>query len=67
MSVLTLAIPSKGRLMEQAQMLLEKSGFKIERIGSDRGCLDPPLLAGNGWRIRLGPRKAARQRCGGPR
>jgi ATP phosphoribosyltransferase len=37
MSILTLAIPSKGRLMEQAQGLLEKAGFKIERIGSDRG------------------------------
>jgi ATP phosphoribosyltransferase len=37
MSVITLAIPSKGRLMEQAQALLEKSGFGIERIGSDRG------------------------------
>ena len=37
MSILTLAIPSKGRLMEQAQSLLEKSGFQIERIGSDRG------------------------------
>ncbi len=37
MSVLTLAIPSKGRLMEQAQALLEQSGFKIERIGSERG------------------------------
>ncbi len=37
MSELILAIPSKGRLMEQAQGLLEKSGFQIERIGSDRG------------------------------
>jgi ATP phosphoribosyltransferase len=37
MSVLTLAIPSKGRLMEQAQSLIEKAGFKLERIGSDRG------------------------------
>ena len=37
MSDLILAIPSKGRLMEQAQSLLEKSGFGIERIGSDRG------------------------------
>ena len=37
MSVLTLAIPSKGRLMEQAQALLENAGFAIERIGSDRG------------------------------
>jgi len=37
MKVLTLAIPSKGRLMEQAQSLIEKAGFKLERIGSDRG------------------------------
>jgi ATP phosphoribosyltransferase len=37
MSVLTLGIPSKGRLMEQAQGLLEKSGFVIERLGTDRG------------------------------
>ena len=37
MSVLTLGIPSKGRLMEQAQELLLKAGFGIERIGSDRG------------------------------
>ena len=37
MSVLTLGIPSKGRLMELAQELLAKSGFGIERIGSDRG------------------------------
>lgn len=37
MSLLTLGIPSKGRLMEQAQALLEKSGFAIERLGTDRG------------------------------
>jgi ATP phosphoribosyltransferase len=37
MSVLTLGIPSKGRLMEQAQGFLEKSGFNIERLGTDRG------------------------------
>jgi ATP phosphoribosyltransferase len=37
MSVLTLGIPSKGRLMEQAQGLLEKSGFTLERLGTDRG------------------------------
>ena len=37
MSVFTLGIPSKGRLMEQAQELIESAGFKIERIGSDRG------------------------------
>lgn len=32
-----LGIPSKGRLMEQAQALLLKAGFGLERIGSDRG------------------------------
>ena len=37
MSMLTLGIPSKGRLMEQAQEVLLKAGFGIERIGSDRG------------------------------
>ena len=37
MTTLTLGIPSKGRLMEQAQALLLKAGFGIERIGSDRG------------------------------
>ena len=37
MSALTLGIPSKGRLMEQAQALLLKAGYGIERIGSDRG------------------------------
>ena len=37
MKTLTLGIPSKGRLMEQAQQLIEDAGFKIERIGSDRG------------------------------
>jgi ATP phosphoribosyltransferase len=37
MTMLTLGIPSKGRLMEQAQGLLEKSGFTIERLGTDRG------------------------------
>jgi ATP phosphoribosyltransferase len=37
MKNLILGIPSKGRLMEQAQELLAKSGFGIERIGSDRG------------------------------
>lgn len=37
MSGLTLGIPSKGRLMEQAQGLLEKSGLVIERLGTDRG------------------------------
>jgi len=37
MKKLTLGIPSKGRLMEQAQELLARAGFAIERIGSDRG------------------------------
>ena len=37
MTTLTLGIPSKGRLMEQAQALLLKAGYGIERIGSDRG------------------------------
>ncbi|MDE2383502.1 MAG: ATP phosphoribosyltransferase [Alphaproteobacteria bacterium] len=37
MNTLTFAIPSKGRLMEQAQGLIEQAGFKVERIGSDRG------------------------------
>ena len=37
MRTLTLAIPSKGRLMEQAQDLIEKAGFAIDRIGSARG------------------------------
>lgn len=36
MSPLTFAIPSKGRLMEAASVLLEKSGFAIARDGSDR-------------------------------
>lgn len=37
MSSLTLAIPSKGRLMEAAAELLAKSGFGIDRLGTDRG------------------------------
>ena len=37
MKKLILGIPSKGRLMEQAQELLVKAGYRIERIGSDRG------------------------------
>ena len=37
MKKLTLGIPSKGRLMEQAQELLVKAGYRIERIGSERG------------------------------
>jgi ATP phosphoribosyltransferase len=37
MNTLTIAIPSKGRLMESAAALFEKAGFKIERLGTDRG------------------------------
>jgi ATP phosphoribosyltransferase len=37
MSVLTLAIPSKGRLMEATAGLLAKAGFTIDRLGADRG------------------------------
>jgi ATP phosphoribosyltransferase len=37
MSTLTLAIPSKGRLMEAAAELLAKAGLAIERTGADRG------------------------------
>lgn len=37
MSVLTLAIPSKGRLMEATAELLAKAGFTIDRQGADRG------------------------------
>ncbi len=37
MSVLTLAIPSKGRLMEATADLLAKAGLGIDRLGADRG------------------------------
>jgi ATP phosphoribosyltransferase len=37
MSSLTLAIPSKGRLMEASAALLTRAGFEIERLGADRG------------------------------
>ena len=37
MSPLTLAIPSKGRLMEASAELLRKAGFTIERLGAARG------------------------------
>ncbi len=37
MKTLTLAIPSKGRLMEQAAAVLEAAGLSIERSGTDRG------------------------------
>jgi ATP phosphoribosyltransferase len=37
MSSLTLAIPSKGRLMEATAELLSKAGLGIERLGAERG------------------------------
>ncbi len=37
MSPLVIAIPSKGRLMESAAGLFEKAGFKIKRLGTERG------------------------------
>ena len=37
MSVITLAIPSKGRLMEATAECLRHAGFLIERLGADRG------------------------------
>jgi ATP phosphoribosyltransferase len=37
MSTLTLAIPSKGRLMEATAELLARAGFTIDRQGADRG------------------------------
>ena len=37
MSPLTLAIPSKGRLMEATAELLGRAGFTIDRLGADRG------------------------------
>ena len=37
MSTLTLAIPSKGRLMEATAELLAKAGFTIDRLGAERG------------------------------
>lgn len=37
MSVITLAIPSKGRLMEATAECLRHAGFLIERAGADRG------------------------------
>lgn len=35
--VLTIALPSKGRLMEKAQELFAAAGYEISRIGSARG------------------------------
>lgn len=37
MNTLTLAIPSKGRLMETTAELLAKAGFTIDRLGAERG------------------------------
>ena len=37
MTLLTIAIPSKGRLMEQANELFERAGLQIERYGTERG------------------------------
>lgn len=37
MRLLTLAIPSKGRLMEESAALLARAGLGIERLGADRG------------------------------
>ena len=37
MSLVTLAIPSKGRLMEATADLLVRGGFSIDRLGADRG------------------------------
>jgi ATP phosphoribosyltransferase len=37
MNTLTIAIPSKGRLMEQSAEIFERAGFKIERLGTERG------------------------------
>lgn len=37
MSNLTLALPSKGRLREQAETMFARAGFDIVRIGSARG------------------------------
>ena len=37
MSLITLAIPSKGRLMEATAELLGRAGFTIDRLGADRG------------------------------
>lgn len=37
MTMLTLAIPSKGRLMESAHELLRRAGLDIDRLGDERG------------------------------
>lgn len=37
MTILTLGIPSKGRLMEAANERLAKGGLEIARLGSERG------------------------------
>jgi ATP phosphoribosyltransferase len=37
MSALILAVPSKGRLMEQTAEFLSKGGLKLRKVGHDRG------------------------------
>ncbi|MDE2446745.1 MAG: ATP phosphoribosyltransferase, partial [Alphaproteobacteria bacterium] len=37
MTTRTIAIPSKGRLMEQSNEVFERAGLKIERFGTERG------------------------------
>jgi ATP phosphoribosyltransferase len=37
MSALVLAVPSKGRLMDQTSEFLAKSGLKLRKVGNDRG------------------------------
>lgn len=37
MTALTLAIPSKGRLKDQAEAWLQRCGFRLKQIGGERG------------------------------
>ena len=37
MTRLTIAIPSKGRLKENAEAWLAKAGFRLKQAGGDRG------------------------------
>ncbi len=39
MTALTLAIPSKGRLKDQAEAWLKRCGFRLKQIGGERGYL----------------------------
>ena len=34
---LVIAIPSKGRIMDEAQSLFQRAGFTVQRSGSARG------------------------------